>query len=87
MKIRIMDHDEESVRILFTNSGSVVDEGHREKIFEKFFQEDSSSTRKHGGSGLGLYIAKAVVELHDGTIRILESSEEETTVEIILPVY
>ncbi|OGV52184.1 MAG: hypothetical protein A2X49_05930 [Lentisphaerae bacterium GWF2_52_8] len=39
-------------------------------IFEKFFQEDSSSTRKFGGLGLGLSIAKQLIELMGGEIKV-----------------
>jgi signal transduction histidine kinase len=55
---------------------SVADEGPgipKEEIpnlFTKFYQIDSSSTRKIGGTGLGLVIAKQLVELHHGTIQV-----------------
>ena len=54
------------------------------KIFEKFYRLDSARTSRTGRSGLGLAIAKDIVELHNGTI-IAESNEEETTFRVTLP--
>jgi len=40
-------------------------------VFDRFCQADSSTTRRHGGLGLGLAIARSLVELHDGTIDVV----------------
>ena len=40
-----------------------------ERIFERFYQVDMASTRKHGGSGIGLALAHDLVELHGGTLQ------------------
>ncbi len=56
-------------------------------VFEPFRQADTSTTRRHGGLGLGLTIAKQLVELHGGEIRAASPGPDAgTTVTIELPV-
>jgi PAS domain S-box-containing protein len=55
-------------------------------IFDRFTQEDSSSTRAYGGLGMGLSIAKYIIELHGGTIKAFSAGEGQGAVfTIILP--
>jgi PAS domain S-box-containing protein len=56
-------------------------------VFERFRQADSRVTRRHGGLGLGLAIAKHIVDLHDGTIEVRSPGEGlGTTISLQLPV-
>jgi PAS domain S-box-containing protein len=56
------------VEIAVTDTGSGIAPEFLRRIFERFTQADSTTTRKHGGLGIGLSIAKHLVELHGGTI-------------------
>jgi signal transduction histidine kinase len=50
------------------DTGIGIEKHHLEKIFEPLFQVDSSTTRRYPGTGMGLALAKRMVELHGGTI-------------------
>lgn len=52
------------------DTGIGIKEEDQKYIFEKFTQADSSSSRKYGGTGLGLSLAKELVELHQGWIKV-----------------
>ncbi len=54
-------------------------------LFERFYQVDSSGKRKYGGTGLGLYICKKIVEDHNGDIHISSEEGKGTTVYMDLP--
>ena len=54
-------------------------------VFERFYQVESHLTRKHGGMGLGLSVAKAVVESHGGQIWVESILGEGSTFTILLP--
>lgn len=71
-------------QIIFSNSGKQIPPEKLDTIFEKFYRLDEARHSKTGGAGLGLAIAKEIVELHGGSIRA-ESDKEETRFIVILP--
>ncbi|MEJ2740200.1 MAG: ATP-binding protein, partial [Dehalococcoidia bacterium] len=56
------------ILVKVADQGVGIDEDDIPKLFHKFSQVDSSMTRNHGGTGLGLYITKKIIEAHDGRI-------------------
>ena len=76
---------EENVMISFTNHGDTIPAEKLERIFEQFYRLDASRSTSNGGAGLGLAIAKQIVELHHGTIQA-RSQDEVIEFEVVLPV-
>ena len=58
------------VRVEVRDDGPGIDPRHHDRLFQPFFQADSSNTRQAGGTGLGLSIARALVEAHGGRIGV-----------------
>jgi signal transduction histidine kinase len=73
--------------ILFTcrDTGIGIPDAERERIFEKFYQVDSSATRRFGGAGLGLSIVREIVLLHGGQIWVESTPGSGSTFFISLP--
>jgi len=67
--LRVAKHNERALITVHDNGPGIALE-HQGKIFEKFYQIDSTSIRKHQGSGLGLSIAKSIVMQHRGNISV-----------------
>ena len=72
--------------ITIQDEGLEIPEGELANIFEKFYRLDAARSTRTGGAGLGLAIAKEIVELHGGTIRC-ESNGKLTSFIISLPLY
>lgn len=73
-----------NVVVTISNEGLEIPEGELSNIFEKFYRLDAARSTSTGGAGLGLAIAKEIVELHGGTIRA-ESTGSRTAFLITLP--
>ncbi|MCI9078165.1 MAG: HAMP domain-containing histidine kinase [Lachnospiraceae bacterium] len=84
IKIQVLQ-DEREVSIKFINQGDTIPAEKLGRIFEQFYRLDTSRSSQSGGAGLGLAIAKEIVELHNGTITA-KSADEIIEFNIKLPV-
>lgn len=64
------EETDSSVRISVSDTGIGIDSGELEKIFEKFYRSSSSEVRKRVGHGMGLALAREIVQLHQGTLTV-----------------
>ncbi|PKK91163.1 MAG: hypothetical protein CVV64_05180 [Candidatus Wallbacteria bacterium HGW-Wallbacteria-1] len=73
------------VRFWIADTGMGIDSSRLAVVFDKFYQVDSSSTRKTGGTGLGLPITRRIVELHGGIIWVDSIPGQGSTFFVELP--
>ena len=84
-ELRILARQKEQiVEIVFENEGDTIPADKLEKIFNKFYRADAARSSTTGGAGLGLAIAKEIVELHGGSMRA-ESEDGRTRMIVDLP--
>jgi len=83
-----MKKKEESVIIEISDEGMGMSEEFKTHLFEKFKRGDVNEglKRQNEGSGLGLFIVKGLIELHNGTIDIISKLNEGTKIIITLPI-
>ncbi len=74
-----------TARIKVADSGIGISANERERVFDAFYQVDSSSTREQGGTGLGLSIVRRLVLAHDGTIAIEDNQPRGTVFVVDIP--
>lgn len=77
--------NENNLSIKFTNCGNTILQEKLDRIFEQFYRLDTARSSRNGGAGLGLAIAKKIVELHNGTITA-KSENEVIEFEVTIPV-
>lgn len=74
------------IELVVQDNGPGIPEDHLPHVFEPFYRSESSRTRKSGGAGLGLAIAKSIIDLHQGSIRVQSALGEGSAFYVRLPV-
>jgi len=80
--IKLMDDD---VEVTVKDTGIGIPEDAQDKIFTRFYQYDASSTRKYGGTGIGLAIAQDIMRLHGTRITVRSKVGEGAEFRFVLP--
>lgn len=83
IRISVEEHDKE-VHIKISDTGIGIPKDKLELIFDRFYQLEETASHKYGGTGLGLWISKNIVEAHGGKIWA-ESKNRGSTFHILLP--
>lgn len=76
--------DENFVKVIITDTGSGIVREDWDKIFEPFFRVDKSRSRSMGGAGLGLALVKEIAVRHGGDVKVIESSNKGSSIELSL---
>jgi len=79
------DLSTDGYRIIVEDTGVGIPPDQFDKVFQSFYQVDSSSTREFGGAGIGLSIVKSFVEGHGGLVRLASELGHGTRFTMILP--
>lgn len=74
-----------AIELRVADSGIGIRKEDRSRVFDAFYQVDSSSTREQGGTGLGLSIVKRLVDAHDGTVSIETNQPCGTVFVVMIP--
>ncbi|WP_448548499.1 tetratricopeptide repeat protein [Thalassotalea fusca] len=77
--------EHEHLVIVVEDSAPSIDKRELPKIFQRLYRADGTRSRDHGGSGLGLTIAKSIIELHGGNIRANVSELGGVQIKICVP--
>jgi signal transduction histidine kinase len=76
----------EAIVVTVTDTGMGIPEGDLDRIFEKYKQTGAKSLRGGGGTGLGLYIVKQIVEAHGGEVSVASVEGMGTSMVLRLPI-
>ena len=85
IKAELLDESPDKMLISVIDTGIGISAKQKETVFDRFRQADSSTTRKYGGTGLGLPICKELVEMHGGELDFASEEGQGSTFFFTIP--
>jgi hypothetical protein len=80
-----LDADPEQIRLAVSDTGIGIPKEELPHVFDRFFRSSRAASQERPGTGLGLTIAKSIVEQHGGTIQASSNEAGGTTMTVVLP--
>jgi len=80
-----LEEDENNIYLTIADNGMGISEETLPKIFDRFTRGDTARSKKSGGFGLGLAIAKEIIDIHEGKVTVESKVGEGTVFRITLP--
>lgn len=84
IEVTMSPEDDEAV-LAVTDTGCGIAPGHLARVFDRFYQADGSTRRRHDGSGIGLALVKELVALHHGTVTAVSEVDRGSSFTLRLP--
>jgi signal transduction histidine kinase len=81
-----INQDTDKARFYVVDTGIGISSERLSEIFEPYHQLDGSSTRHYGGIGLGLALAKKIIEAHSSKVEVTSEVGQGTTIQFVLPI-
>ncbi len=85
VRVEVANHKPLSINFKVQDNGIGMDEQTTKRVFQRFTQAQSSTTRRYGGSGLGLSICQGLVELLNGELTVQSEPDKGTEMTVALP--
>ena len=85
VKVSLQDEPSPSIRFDVEDTGIGIPKHRQDNVFESFTQADGSTTRKYGGTGLGLTVTKQLVKLLEGKLTFTSECGKGTVFSIVIP--
>lgn len=84
--VEYLTTDNNSLKINVQDQGIGISREDQERIFERYYRVKDINSRSTSGFGIGLYLCKEIIELHNGTIEVHSSKNESTVFSFVLPI-